>query len=82
MSTIWWEVQSQSIVPLTFPSYSMQVSIVTNPRIFRDPTPPELALQFFAQLRERPHARILRPGQRNWEIFESLCRKIEAPGNW
>lgn len=56
------------------------VRIVTNPRIFKDPTPPKLALQFCGELRKRPQAKILRPGSRNWEIFESLCRQTDARG--
>ena len=54
--------------------------IVTNPRIFKDPTPPELALRFCKELRIRPQARILQPGHRNWEIFENLCRRTAARG--
>jgi len=56
------------------------VRIVTNPRIFKDPSPPEIALNFCEALRKRPQARILRPGHRNWEIFESLCRRTAARG--
>lgn len=56
------------------------IRVVTNPRIFQDPTPLELALQFCEELRKRPQARILRPGNRNWEIFDGLCRKTQARG--
>ncbi len=56
------------------------VRVVTNPRIFRQPTPLARALLFCENLRRRPHARILRPGERNWEIFESLCRQVQACG--
>lgn len=56
------------------------VRVVTNPRIFRDPTPVEVALDFCDRLRCRPNAQVLRPGLRNWEIFESLCREVPARG--
>jgi toxin-antitoxin system PIN domain toxin len=56
------------------------VRVVTNPRIFPEPTPLDRALQFCENLRRRPTARILRPGDRNWEIFEGLCRRVQARG--
>jgi len=54
------------------------VRVVTNPKIFRQPTPLDRALLFCENLSRRPHARILRPGEHNWEIFESLCREGPA----
>lgn len=56
------------------------VRIVTNSRIFKWPTPIELALEFCESLRIRPQAVILRPGERNWLIFSDLCRRIPASG--
>lgn len=56
------------------------VRVVTNPRVFRHPTPLEKALRFCAALRDRPQAAILRPGERNWEIFQNLCRGLNARG--
>lgn len=56
------------------------VRIVTNPRIFLHPTPPDEAFMFCQELRQRPQASIIRPGERNWEIFQDLCRKLNARG--
>ena len=56
------------------------VRVVTNRRIFRDPTPVEEALEFCERLRARPNAVVLRPGPRNWQIFCSLCRAPTASG--
>ncbi len=56
------------------------VRIVTNQRIFKEPTPLDRALAFCQNLRERNQACILKPGDRNWKIFDSLCRKIPAQG--
>jgi toxin-antitoxin system PIN domain toxin len=56
------------------------VRIVTNPKIFKDPTPIETALAFCENLRIRPQACILRPGDRNWRIFEKLCADLPARG--
>ncbi len=56
------------------------VRIVTNPKIFKEPTPPEVALAFCESLRRRPQAVILRPGERNWGIFRQLCQSLPAKG--
>lgn len=56
------------------------VRVVTNRRIFREPTPIDEALEFCDRLIERPNARILRPGSDNWAIFRSLCRGASACG--
>src|SRR5260370_1190074 len=54
--------------------------IVTNPQIFKDPTPLERALAFATELRERPHAVEILPGPRHWELFVRLCRHSRARG--
>lgn len=55
--------------------------IVTNPRIFPDATPIEVALGFADQLREHPTCVMVSPGQRHWEIFTRLCKQAKAKGN-
>jgi len=54
------------------------VRIVTNRRVFPDPTPPEVALQFCDSLRGRSNAVVLQPGPRHWSIFEDLVRTTQA----
>ena len=56
------------------------VRIVTNPKVFKKPTPPEIAFAFCESLRSRPQAVVLRPGERNWRIFERLCLTLPAKG--
>jgi len=56
------------------------IRIVTNRKIFKQPTPIHLALDFCESLRRRPQAVVLRPGERNWQIFEQLCRLLPANG--
>jgi uncharacterized protein len=56
------------------------VRIATNPRVFRKPTPTDVALEFCESLRSRPQAVVLRPGERNWRIFQDLCRSLSARG--
>ena len=47
--------------------------IVTNPRIMKPPSTIADALQFIDDLRT-PQSRLVRPGERHWEIFADLCR--------
>ncbi|MDF0642618.1 MAG: type II toxin-antitoxin system VapC family toxin [Nitrospira sp.] len=55
--------------------------VVTHPRVFRDPTPLDLALQFAESLRSHPNAVTLMPGERHWTIFQRLCQDANAKGN-
>lgn len=54
--------------------------IVTNKRIFKDPTSVETALAFCDNLRKRPQACVLNPSDRNWDIFKRLCVDLPARG--
>jgi toxin-antitoxin system PIN domain toxin len=56
------------------------IRIATNPRAFAVPTPLEDAFRFTDRILERSNARIVRPGERHWSIFESLCRRTQARG--
>ena len=55
--------------------------IVTHPKIFKVPTPLEVALQFAEALRDRPNAVLIGPDDRHWYIFTHLCRTANAKGN-
>lgn len=55
--------------------------IVTHPKVFKMPTPPSQALAFCETLRGQPHATVLAPGQRHWQIFTRLCAESGARGN-
>jgi toxin-antitoxin system PIN domain toxin len=54
--------------------------LVTNTRVFRQPTPPARALDFVDQLCGRPTARMVRPGPKHWAIFTDLCRQTGGRG--
>lgn len=56
------------------------VRIVTNPKVFKQPTPTDMALKFCDALRSRPQAVVLRPSERNWQIFQDLCQALPARG--
>jgi uncharacterized protein len=55
--------------------------IVTDPRIFRSPTPIDEGLQFAEKLRESPSFVPIAPGPRHWGIFAGLCRTTGVRGN-
>lgn len=56
------------------------VRIVTNPRIWEQPTSTEEALEFIQRLRARSNARLLTHGPQSWDIFAKLCRTARARG--
>ncbi len=55
--------------------------VVTHPRVFREPTPLEVALTFVGEVRDRPNCVHVMPGDRHWEIFTRLCREADTKGN-
>lgn len=57
------------------------IRVVTNPRVFANPTPLDIALDFANQLITRPHCLIVAPGARHWRIFTELCRGAQTKGN-
>jgi len=57
------------------------IRIVTNPKIYNEPTPLDIALTFVEKLRDVPHAVNVAPGPRHWKIFTDLCQKASAKGN-
>ena len=56
------------------------VRIVTNSRIWNEPTPIEDALEFIQRLRTRSNARLLTHGPASWDIFARLCVVARARG--
>lgn len=57
------------------------VRIVTHHRVYRDPTPPDIALDFCSAVLSAPAAVAVRPGVRHWDLFTGLCRTVGARGN-
>jgi toxin-antitoxin system PIN domain toxin len=57
------------------------VRIVTNRRVFQEPSELAQALAFTGQIRDRPQAVRIEPGPRHWELFTGLCRSGQARGN-
>lgn len=61
--------------------FSGFLRIVTNPRVYRVPTPPEEAIAFVEDIRGQAGFREVRPGPRHWDIFVDLSRGTGARGN-
>jgi toxin-antitoxin system PIN domain toxin len=55
--------------------------VVTHPKVFTAPSPLEVALAFLEGLRQSPAATTVEPGERHWEIFSDLCRRVAARGD-
>jgi toxin-antitoxin system PIN domain toxin len=55
--------------------------MVTNRRIYKQPTPLELALQFTADFRSGRGATRIEPGPLLWDRFTTICRAVGATGN-
>ncbi len=55
--------------------------IVTNPRIYRLPTPFEEALTVLDDLTRSPNHVANHPGKNHWAIFIDLCRKADVKGD-
>lgn len=55
--------------------------IVTNHRVYREPTPVPVALSFCESVLSAPAAHPVRPSSRHWQIFTRLCADVGARGN-
>ena len=56
------------------------VRIVTNTKIWDEPTTTEDALKFIDSLRCRSNARLLTHGPGSWDVFAQLCVAAQARG--
>lgn len=56
------------------------VRVVTNHRVYRDPTPLDVALLYAGLVRNQPHATVVGPGPSFWRIFTELCDQAAAKG--
>jgi toxin-antitoxin system PIN domain toxin len=57
------------------------VRICTHPRIFKRPSALHDAFEFSRVLLEQPNATVITPGERHWQIFQTLCHESKATGN-
>ncbi len=57
------------------------IRLLTNHRVFRQPSTTIQALDACRAVRSAPAAIPLRPGPRHWGIFDSLCAEVGAKAN-
>jgi toxin-antitoxin system PIN domain toxin len=57
------------------------VRIVTNPRVFKTPSPIEETFKFCDDLLRQPHCQIVEPGERHFDIFRRLCIATDTRGS-
>lgn len=60
---------------------SSTIRLVTNHRIYGDPSTPAEALSFCDALLDAPAAMRVRPGERHWEIFRGLVSEDGLRGS-
>lgn len=79
----WLERARRGVEPLGVPGVVLSgfLRVVTHPRVFSEPTPLDVALEFTEALRGSPAVVPVLPGERHWTIFTDLCRRLEARGN-
>ncbi len=57
------------------------VRLLTHPRVFDPPSDPETAMDACRNAVAAPGTRVVRPGERHWQIFDRLVRRAGARGN-
>lgn len=73
--------ESGEIVGVSELAMSGAVRLLTHPRIFDPPSAPAVAMQACSNAITAPGTRIVRPGERHWQIFDRLVRQAGARGN-
>lgn len=54
--------------------------VVTNRRVFTEPTPRKVAVEFCENLLARPNCVLLSPTPRQWQILVELCEQAQVTG--
>lgn len=73
--------QSGPLLVLFEPVLASVLRLLTNPRIFVEPTPLEAVCEFIQQLMQSPNVMMQRSGERHFELFMELCREARCHGN-
>src|SRR5207247_11401855 len=73
----WLDAARESAEPLGISTLVLSgfVRVVTHPRVFVDPTPAPVALEFAELLRTSPASVAVVPGRRHWDIFRQMCEQ-------
>ena len=74
-------VNSESRYGMSPQVLSGVIRVVTHPKVFREPSDLDEALQFCEAVFKQPHCMVIQPGESHWEIFTRLCTQADARGN-
>ncbi|GAB6088438.1 TA system VapC family ribonuclease toxin [Spirochaeta dissipatitropha] len=55
--------------------------VVTHPKIFKEPSPFDIAVAFCDRIIHSPYSVAVQAGETHWNIFCHLCRALNAAGN-
>lgn len=79
----WLEQALSGSEPVGLPEQvlSSTIRLVTNHRIYGDPSTPAEALSFCDAILDAPAAMRVRPGERHWRIFHGLVAQHGLRGN-
>ena len=79
----WLDAARRGPEPLGVPGAVLSgfLRSVTHPKVFKDPTPLEVAVAFAEAVRASPAYRATDPGDRHWPIFLELATATGATGN-
>lgn len=80
---LWLDAARRGHEPLGIPGIAASgfIRIVTHPRIFADPTPTAIAVDFIESLMRSPATVLIEPAERHFGIFTDLCRELDRRGN-
>lgn len=80
---IWFEGAAMGVEPLGYSEFVLQAAlrIVTNHRVFQQPSRIVDALSFCEAVRSAPAAIRVEPGRRHWTIFSGLLVEHRLAGN-
>jgi len=74
-------LRSDTMVGLSEVVLSGVIRVLTHPRIQREPTHLDEALEYANYLRSETGCIIVSPGSQHWKIFTGLCKSSGAKGN-
>jgi len=79
----WLEQALRGPEPVGLPEQVLasMIRLVTNHRIYKDPSTPTAVLSFCDVLLDAPAAMRVRPGERHWRIFHGLVAQHGLRGN-
>ena len=79
----WLDSARRGPEPLGLPTLTASgfLRVVTHPRVFREPTPLDVALALVDALVASPAVVLVEPGERHWRIFRDLCAALRLRGN-